>query len=160
MRISDWSSDVCSSDLEALQIATDWLAPIRESNNPDWKTVAVDEASNRIVVPQGSVGFRWGEQGKWNLEQKDAAGAEIHPKLTFIMDQDHDDVVEVGFPYFGNREHDHFKGTDHPDVLKRRVPVRRVKLAEGEVMVATVFDLFVANYGLDRGLGGGNVARS
>src|SRR3546814_7409542 len=50
--------------------------------------------------------------------------------------------------------------SDLPDVLKRRVPVRRVKLAEGEVMVATVFDLFVANYGLDRGLGGGNVARS
>ena len=27
-------------------------------------------------------------------------------------------------------------------------------------MVATVFDLFVANYGVDRGFGGGNVARA
>ena len=34
-------------------------------------------------------------------------------------------------------------------------------LADGkEVLVATVFDLMVANYGIDRGLGGGNVAKS
>ena len=29
------------------------------------------------VVPQGSVGFRWGEQGKWNLEPRDAAGKDV-----------------------------------------------------------------------------------
>src|SRR5690606_9669161 len=65
---------------------------------------------------------------------------------------------EVGFPYFGNREHDHFKGTGHASVLGRMVPARRVQLKDGEALAATVFDLFVANYGLDRGLGGDNVA--
>src|SRR5690606_22045670 len=110
-------------------------------------------------APHGSVGFRWGEQGKWNLEEKDAEGRDTKLRLSLIVDSDHDDVVEVGFPYFGNREHDHFKGTDHPDVLRRRVPVKAVKTAEGETLVATVFDLFVANYGLDRGLGGGQVAK-
>jgi nitrate reductase alpha subunit len=41
-------------------------------------------------------------------------------------------VVDVAFPYFGNREHDHFEGTDHPDVLMKRVPVREgAELAEG-----------------------------
>ena len=68
-------------------------------------------------------------------------------------------MVDVSFPYFGNREHDHFEGTDHPDVLMKRVPVREVKLAEGKAFVATVFDLLCANYGLDRGLGGEHVAR-
>ena len=47
---------------------------------------------------------------------------------------------------------------------RRRYPasrvVRRVALADGEAVVATVFDLFVANYGLDRGFGGENVASS
>jgi nitrate reductase alpha subunit len=39
-------------------------------------------------------------------------------------------------------------------VLVRNVPVKRVALADGEALVATVFDLLCANYGLDRGLGG------
>src|SRR3546814_19727159 len=79
--------------------------------------------------------------------------------LTNIFDADHDEVAEVAFPYFGNREHDHFEGTDHPDVLNRRVPVRQLQLQDGKAFVATVFDLFCANYGLDRGLGGDHVAR-
>ena len=128
-----------------------------QENNPEWKTVALDAATGEAVVPLGSVGFRWGEQGKWNLEPKDAEGAVVELALSLIGDGDHDEVAEVGFPYFGNREHDHFKGTDHPDVLFRRVPAKRVALADGEVLVATVFDLFVANYGLDRGLGGDHV---
>ena len=39
-------------------------------------------------------------------------------------------------------------------MLVRNVPVKRVTLADGEALVATVFDLLCANYGLDRGLGG------
>ncbi len=131
-----------------------------EKNNPDWKTVAVDDTSGEIVVPQGSVGFRWGEQGKWNLEEKDSGGKDTQLKLSLIVDEDHDEVAEIGFPYFGNRKHDHFQGTDHPDVLVRRVPVKSVKTKEGDILVATVFDLFAANYGLDRGLGGEHVAES
>ena len=140
--------------------ASDFAGGLGQSNNPDWKTVAIDADSGEIVVPAGSVGFRWGEQGKWNLEEKTADGKDTNLQLTLIMEEDRDDVVEVGFPYFGNREHDHFKGTDHPDVLLRNVPVKSVELKDGEALVATVFDLFVANYGLDRGLGGEHVAKS
>ncbi len=140
--------------------ASDFAGDLGQSNNPDWKTVAVDADSGEVVVPTGSVGFRWGEQGKWNLEEKDAGGKDTNLQLTLIMEEDRDDVVEVGFPYFGNREHDHFTGTDHPDVLLRNVPVKSVALKDGEALVATVFDLFVANYGLDRGLGGEHVAKS
>ena len=95
------------------------------------KTVAFDDASGAPVTPLGSAGFRWGEKGKWNLEEKDGNGSDVKLRLTSIMDDQHDQVVEVGFPYFGNREHDHFEGTDHPDVLNRRVPAREVELADG-----------------------------
>jgi nitrate reductase alpha subunit len=33
------------------------------------RTVAFDIAGN-LVVPNGSIGFRWGEKGKWNLEHR------------------------------------------------------------------------------------------
>lgn len=38
-----------------------------------WKTVVLDEATGRAVVPNGSLGFRWNEadQGKWNLDLGD-----------------------------------------------------------------------------------------
>ncbi|MGI9331917.1 MAG: nitrate reductase subunit alpha, partial [Gammaproteobacteria bacterium] len=138
---------------ERLLRASDFEGRLAQDNNPEWKTVAIDCTSGELVVPTGSVGFRWGEQGKWNLERKDAEGNATDLQLTLIMEEDQDDVADVGFPYFGNREHDYFQGTDHPDVLVRKVPVKSVQLADGEALVATVFDLFVANYGLDRGLG-------
>ena len=47
--------------------AEDFADALGEANNPAWKTVALDGDGNP-VVPLGSVGFRWGEQGKWNLE--------------------------------------------------------------------------------------------
>ncbi len=139
--------------------ASDFKGNLGESNNPEWKCVAIDEASDDVVAPSGTAGFRWGEQGKWNLEEKDGRGSSVKLRMTAILDKDHDEVLEVGFPYFGNREHDHFEGTDHPDVLLKRVPVRELELAEGRAYVATVFDLLCANYGLDRGLGGEHVAR-
>ena len=144
---------------ERLLRASDVKGGLGEGNNPEWKCVAIDEASDELVVPSGSAGFRWGEKGKWNLEEKDGQGREVKLRMTAILDKDHDEVVEVAFPYFGNREHDHFEGTDHPDVLMKRVPVRQLDLTEGRAYVATVFDLLCANYGLDRGLGGEHVAR-
>ncbi|MBL8845834.1 MAG: nitrate reductase subunit alpha [Hyphomicrobium zavarzinii] len=143
---------------ERLLRASDFTGTLGEANNPEWKTVAYDETSGEIVVPSGSVGFRWGEKGKWNLEEKDAKGQDT--KLRLTLAETKDDLADVAFPYFGNIEHDHFTGTDHPSVLERRVPVKKLQLAEGETLVATVYDLFVANYGLDRGFGGAHVAKS
>src|SRR5690606_1744127 len=48
--------------------AADFDGSLGESNNPEWKTVAFDEAAGTPVAPNGSIGFRWGQQGKWNLE--------------------------------------------------------------------------------------------
>ncbi|MGB6009393.1 nitrate reductase subunit alpha [Castellaniella sp.] len=143
--------------------AADFPDRLGQQNNPEWKTVACDEQTGEFIVPQGSIGFRWGQKdgedaGKWNLELKDARGQDVSPRLSLI--DAHDEVVPVAFPYFGGVHHDYFKGTDHDEVLLRNLPVKRVQTAEGEVLVATVFDLFVANYGIDRGLGGDNVASS
>src|SRR5271166_710156 len=143
---------------ERLVRASDFTGNLGESNNPEWKTVGYDERSGAVVAPRGSVGFRWGEKGKWNLEEKDPAGRDI--KLLLTLAETKDELADVAFPYFGNIEHDYFTGTDHPSVLERRVPVKRVTLADGDALVATVFDLFVANYGVDRGFGGKHVARS
>ncbi|MBP6378956.1 MAG: nitrate reductase subunit alpha [Sphingorhabdus sp.] len=139
--------------------ASDFKGGLGEKANPEWKSVAFDDLSGKIVAPNGSAGHRWGDQGKWNLEEKDGKGADVKLRMTSILDTDHDEILDVAFPYFGNREHDHFEGTDHPDVLLKRVPVREVKLADGKSFVVTVFDLLCANYGLDRGLGGEHVAR-
>ncbi|MBW2149979.1 MAG: nitrate reductase subunit alpha, partial [Deltaproteobacteria bacterium] len=41
-------------------------------NNAEWKTVVWDTATQQFVVPNGSIGFRWDEGGKWNLHLKDS----------------------------------------------------------------------------------------
>ncbi|MEZ5776970.1 MAG: nitrate reductase subunit alpha [Paracoccaceae bacterium] len=138
--------------------AADFDKSLGQKNNPDWKTVGIDETTGKIVVPNGSVGFRWGEEGKWNLEEK-ADGKDVTLKLSFILDSERDDVVGVDFPYFGGVATNGFENDARGEVLTRNVPVRKVKLADGEEhYVATVFDLFCANYSLDRGLGGDHVA--
>src|SRR5690606_13720035 len=138
--------------------ASDFEGDMGETNNPDWKTVSYDEISGNLIVPCGSIGFRWGEKGKWNLEEKDSRGNAL--KLRLSLAPIKDGVAPVAFPYFGNREHDYFTGTSHPSILTRNVPVKRVKLKDGEALIASVYDLFVANYGGDRGFGGEFLASS
>ncbi|WP_297360807.1 nitrate reductase subunit alpha [Thauera sp.] len=131
--------------------ASDFDNNLGESNNPEWKTIVFDKKSGRFIAPNGSIGFRWGEEGKWNLlEQAGSDQAETEAELTCIDTRD--EVVSVGFPHFVPGE---------KDLLYRNVPVRRLKLASGEeALVTSVFDMQVAQYGIDRGLGGGNVASS
>jgi len=140
--------------------AADFEASLGESNNPEWKTVAMDETSGEVVVPNGSVGFRWGEQGKWNLEKK-AGDKPVSLRLTLADEGQHDDIVSVDFPFFGGAATNGFALDSRGEILTRNIPVRKMTLADGrEVLVATVFDLMCANYGLDRGFGGENVAQS
>ena len=146
---------------ERLLRSSDFADRLGQDNNPQWKTVVLDELSGRFTAPVGSIGFRWGQkegqdQGKWNLKEEDAGGAAIRPRMSLV--KEHDAVVAVGFPYFGNQEHEHFASTSHAGILPRHIAAKRVQTVEGEMLVATVYDLFIANYGLDQGLGGPNVA--
>jgi nitrate reductase alpha subunit len=134
--------------------ASDFADGLGETNNTDWKTVALDETTGNVIAPQGSIGFRWGEEGKWNI-----APSKDH-RLRKTLADANDGVLPVTFPYFGHIEHEHFAHNTQNALQLRHVPVRRLKLKDREVVVATVFDLLCANYGIDRGFGGGNVARS
>ncbi|PHS26785.1 MAG: nitrate reductase subunit alpha [Methylophaga sp.] len=129
--------------------ASDFAKNLGEDNNPEWKTIVYDETSKSFVAPNGSIGFRWGEEGKWNLLPK-AGKKDIVEELSCLGN--HDEVVSVCFPHFT---------PDEPDLLWRNMPVRKLTLANGEeVFVTSVFDLQLSNYSLDRGLGGDNVAKS
>ncbi len=138
--------------------ADDFDDKLGQANNPEWKTIALDHKTGDPLAPNGSIGFRWGEKGRWNLEEK-SGEKDCELRLSLILEENHDEVVEVDFPYFGGAASEHFTKSDHPDVLTRHIPVRKMKLADADVYVATVFDLFCANYGLDRDLGGDWVSK-
>ena len=144
--------------------ASDFADQMGQDNNPDWKTVALD-ANGQVVVPQGAIGFRWGpdgraDEGQWNLEAKEARdGNDVSLKLSVMegeggVENTSADSAKVGFPYFGGIHHEHFPNNEQGDVLVRTVPVQRIATASGEALVATVFDLQVAQYGIARGLPG------
>ena len=105
----------------------------------DW-TLCVADGSGDVKIPHGSLGSRWSKaEGKWNLDMKDMVdGAEFDCRLTFLGG-------ETGRVRFS------FEGVG--DVI-REVPVKRVMTRDGEVTVATVFDLLMAQFGVSRGLGG------
>ncbi|MFA7269142.1 MAG: nitrate reductase subunit alpha [Sterolibacterium sp.] len=143
--------------------AADFQDGLGQSNNADWKTVAFD-ADGKAILPHGSIGFRWGAEGrsdvgKWNLEEKAADGADTRLKLT-LADSPHE-LADVAFPYFGGIVTEHFQENKQTDVLLRKVPVAHVLLGKDgkQVLVATVFDLLAANYGVDRGFADDSVAR-
>ena len=150
--------------------ASDFNGNLGQANNPEWKTVAFDN-SGKVVLPNGAIGFRWGadgrlDEGQWNLEAKEARhGQEVKLKLSVMEDEAaSSETAKVGFPYFGGIQSPHFTNNEQSDVLVRTVPVQRIALGkEGEkheAIVATVFDLQVANYGVARGLLGELAASS
>jgi nitrate reductase alpha subunit len=140
--------------------ASDLVDGLGQQNNPEWKTIAINEADGELVAPQGSIGFRWGEQGKWNLESREGKGQqEVELQLSLLGK--HDEVVEVGFPYFGGITSENFNSVALEEILLHKLPVKRLTLADGsEALVTSVYDLTLANYGLDRGLGDANCAQN
>ncbi|RYF42831.1 MAG: nitrate reductase subunit alpha, partial [Comamonadaceae bacterium] len=147
--------------------ASDFPGGLGQDNNPEWKTVALDENGN-AVVPQGAIGFRWGpdgraDKGQWNLEDKEAGKGEVVRLTLSLLEgrQETGETARVGFPYFGGIRSEHFPANDQAgDVLLRTVPVREVGLRDGKALVATVFDLLVAHYGVARGIDGERAAKS
>lgn len=120
------------------------LDEYQSTENGDWKLLIWDQASGRPRMPQGTIGFRWAEKekGHWNLQMKDGAnGDDLEPELSFL--ENHDEVLELKFDAFSSGE-----------VLNRGVPVRYVETSQGRLAVTTVFDLAMAQFGVDRGLTG------
>jgi nitrate reductase alpha subunit len=106
-----------------------------ESEHAEWKTVVFDAASGAPAVPNGSIGFRWGEAGagKWNLDL-----GTIDPALSLYGN--HEELVALDLPRFDAGP------TEGGSVVRRGVPARRI----GGHLVTTVFDLLLAQYGVRR----------
>jgi nitrate reductase / nitrite oxidoreductase, alpha subunit len=146
--------------------ASDFNGQLGQSNNPEWKTVAFD-TTGRAVLPNGSIGFRWGAEGgedagKWNLEDKEARrGENVTLKLSVLeVGPQAYEIVDVALPYFGGVASPHFTANEQNGQVNHvKVPAVKLRLGkEGELreaLVATVFDLQAAQYGIDRGLGSG-----
>ena len=115
----------------------------KDIENGDWKFLNIDSASGDFACPGGSSGHRWdSKDGNWNMQHIDSeAGADYDPLLSLIENKDN--VQQVEFVEYG---------LDKKSL--RGVPVKNVKTSDGDVMVTTVYDLMMAQYGVDRGLGG------
>jgi nitrate reductase alpha subunit len=120
------------------------LGTYADVENGDWKMLMWDSLSDAPRMPNGTIGYRWAEEekGKWNLELKDSVvGCDIDPELTFI-DQ-YSEVIDVALEDFVTNDFAH-----------RGVPVRHLETERGTVAVATIFDLLMARFGVNRGLSG------
>jgi nitrate reductase alpha subunit len=100
-----------------------------------FKTVLLDAATGEPVVPNGSIGFRYGEagQGKWNLDLEG-----IDPALS-LLGVANGEVASIRLPCFE-------APSGEGSILTRGVPARRV----AGHLVTTVFDLMLAQYGVGR----------
>ncbi|GAA4602776.1 nitrate reductase subunit alpha [Actinoplanes octamycinicus] len=91
------------------------------------KTVLLDSGTGEVVVPNGSLGFRYAEPGRWNLDLGD-----VVPALGIGGDE----TVAIELARFDVGD------TEGGATVTRRVPVRRV----GEHLVTTVYELVLAQY--------------
>ena len=133
--------------------ASDFADQLGVTDRGDWQPILLDENTQKMVVPNGSMGCRWDDNGKWNLKWEDSRNGDAYTPMLSVMDCK-DAVLDVSFPYFGGDEfkNPYYNSSGHESVLKRKVPVKHCTTKEGIVYYTTAFDLLVANYGVDRGL--------
>ncbi|MBS9535569.1 nitrate reductase subunit alpha [Mycobacterium sp. M1] len=114
--------------------AADLGGEIAGTENSAFKPALLDEVTDGVVVPNGSLGFRYGDDGvgKWNLDL-----GEVRPALSVLREGGETALVSLA---------DFDTVTGEGTVVERGVPVRRV----GEHLVCTVFDLMLANYAVAR----------
>lgn len=119
------------------------LERYRKEENGGFKYLIWDETSQQPRMPLGSLGFRWQKkEGEWNLQMKDGQdGAELAPVLSLL--DSNEAVLQVAFDDFSAGQ-----------AVQRGVPVRYLETAHGKVAVTTVFDLLMAQFGVERGLAG------
>ncbi len=114
-----------------------------DAENGEWKFLNIDAATGELICPSGSVGHRWQERkGFWNLNYVDGEnGLNYDPILTFIDNKDEELLVE--FADFSQKKS-----------VNRGIPVRYIDTKNGRVPCTTVYDLIMAQFGVNRGLKG------
>ena len=59
--------------------------------------------NGELVSPYGSIGYRWGETGRWNLENKEGQhNGDVDLTLSL---KGSGETASVGLDYFGGDEH-------------------------------------------------------
>ncbi len=108
----------------------------------DFKTVMVDSQTGKPHIPNGSLGFRFGEsgKGKWNLDLEG-----VDPALSFYGASG-SEGVEVLLPRFDVGQSESESG----GIRHAGVPAAKLATAHGERLVTTVYDLLLAQYGVGR----------
>ncbi|MET8471780.1 nitrate reductase subunit alpha [Streptomyces sp. NPDC006422] len=108
----------------------------RDAEHAEFRPALLDAATGRAVIPNGTLGDRFGEDGagKWNLDLGD-----IDPLLSAWTDAEEAESAVVELPRFDTED----GGAGR---LRRGVPVRRIA---GRT-VTTVYDLLLARYGVAR----------
>ena len=116
-------------------VAADLDVAESDTQHAVFKPVMFDRATGEVVVPPGTLGHRFSEDGvgKWNLDLGD-----IDPALSLL--EHRDDVAEVLMPRFDTA------GQGGRGDAVRGVPIKRI----GERVVTTVYDLLLAEYGVGR----------
>lgn len=118
------------------------------AQHAEWKPVIIDENTNEITVPNGTMGQRWEQDKKWNLILEHEDGSVIAPALS--VESQGGEWQTISFPFFDNNANGSFK---------RLIPAKTIQLADGtERLAATVYDLMLSQYGIgraDSGLGAG-----
>lgn len=119
------------------------LSQFSDIENGDWKFLNIDKNTGKMVVPKGTGGHRWEKEGgNWNMKLENSIDNKAYdPVLTFLGHSD--EVVQVSFTDFGLDNHS-----------LRGVPVKFIETKNGKIPVATVYDVIMAQYGVDRGLPG------
>lgn len=125
--------------------------------NPEWKVIVYNNKTKNLCALKGSIGYRWDKSQLWNLKYDKE---NTDPSLSFI--DGNDQILSIKFPYYASSKYQHFyfTSTEHDDILSRQVPVKIINIDGKKTYIATVFDLLVANYGIDRQLNDTNVAKS
>jgi nitrate reductase alpha subunit len=113
-----------------------------DSEGAAFKTVLADAATGRAHIPNGSLGFRYGEAGKgrWNLDLEG-----VDPALS-LFGAGGTETATVLLPRFDVAQDRGEGGGVHA----RGVPAARIETATGTRLVTTVYDLMLAQYGVGR----------
>ena len=109
--------------------ASDFADNLGETNNPEWKTVAFDETSESIVVPTRLGRLPLGREGQMESGGK-GRGRPRHQPAADASPTTRMSWPTSPSPISATASTTHFAGTDHPSVLVRKVPAKRVA-AEG-----------------------------
>ena len=119
------------------------LKDFQDMEKGEWKFVNIDEKSGKPVVPKGAMGHRWdSKDGNWNMKFENSADDSAYDPILSFIDKN-DQVAQTAFTEWGLDNH-----------VYRGVPARKIKTVEGEVLVTTVYDLIMGQYGVGRGLDG------